>query len=65
MERLAATRPMTSSGSKAMSNGDRTVNIVDFFQFRNAFGNPDSFNAAVDVNGDGVTNIVDFFQFRS
>ena len=44
-------------------NGDRSVNIVDFFQFRNAFrGN---YNAAFDYNGDGAINIIDFFQFRS
>ncbi|MFK7769082.1 MAG: G8 domain-containing protein [Mariniblastus sp.] len=44
-------------------NGDRRVNIVDFFQFRNAFRGP--YNAAFDANGDGVINIIDFFQFRS
>jgi len=46
------------------ANGDRTVNMVDFFQFRNAFsGGP--YNAAFDYNGDGLINISDFFQFRS
>jgi len=44
-------------------NGDRAVNIVDFFQFRNAFSG--NYNAAFDFNGDGVINIIDFFQFRS
>ncbi len=44
-------------------NGDRTVNIVDFFQFRNAFRG--TYNAAFDYNGDGAINIIDFFQFRS
>jgi hypothetical protein len=46
-------------------NGDRRVNIADFFQFRNSFNDPDNFNAAFDYNGDGVINIADFFQFRS
>ena len=45
-------------------NGDRTVNIIDFFQFRNAFGNSE-LDERFDVNGDGVINILDFFQFRS
>ncbi len=44
-------------------NGDKTVNIIDFFQFRNAFSG--TYNAAFDYNGDGVVNIIDFFQFRS
>ena len=47
------------------SNGDGTVNIIDFFQFRNTFGDPDNFDPRFDVNGDGVINILDFFQFRS
>ena len=46
-------------------NGDRTVNILDFFQFRNAFGDPDTLDERFDFNGDGVVNILDFFQFRS
>ncbi len=46
-------------------NGDRTVNVIDFFQFRNAFGGSGNFNAAFDSNGDGVINILDFFQFSS
>ncbi|MCC9602648.1 dockerin type I domain-containing protein [Stieleria sp. JC731] len=45
-------------------NGDRTVNIIDFFQFRNAFGS-ETLDERFDFNGDGVVNIVDFFQFRS
>jgi hypothetical protein len=45
-------------------NGDRTVNIIDFFQFRNAFGN-DELDQRFDFNGDGSVNILDFFQFRS
>ena len=45
-------------------NGDRTVNIIDFFHFRNAFGNGES-DERFDFNGDGVINILDFFQFRS
>lgn len=44
-------------------NGDRTVNIVDFFRFRNAFRG--SHDPAFDFNGDGTINILDFFQFRS
>ncbi|MEO1524698.1 MAG: G8 domain-containing protein [Planctomycetota bacterium] len=44
-------------------NGDRTINIIDFFRFRDAFrGN---YDAAFDFNGDGVVNVIDFFQFRS
>ena len=45
-------------------NGDRTVNIIDFFQFRNAFGNSE-LDERFDFNGDGTVNILDFFQFRS
>ncbi|MEL7497651.1 MAG: G8 domain-containing protein [Planctomycetota bacterium] len=44
-------------------NGDRKVNIIDYFQFRNAFRG--SYDSAFDFNGDGVVNIIDFFQFRS
>ncbi|MEL6106892.1 MAG: G8 domain-containing protein [Planctomycetota bacterium] len=43
-------------------NGDRMVNIVDFFRFRNAFRG--GYDSAFDFNGDGDINIVDFFQFR-
>ncbi|MEL7500230.1 MAG: choice-of-anchor Q domain-containing protein, partial [Planctomycetota bacterium] len=46
------------------SNGDGTVNIIDFFQFRNAFGNSE-LDERFDVNGDGVINVLDFFQFRN
>lgn len=43
-------------------NGDRKVNVLDFFQFRNAFrGN---YMAAFDFDGDGNINIFDYFQFR-
>ena len=44
-------------------NGDRIVNIVDLFQFRNAYRG--SYNTAFDFNGDGNINILDLFQFRS
>ena len=44
-------------------NGDRRVNIVDYFQFRNAFRETE--DAAFDYNGDGTVNILDFFQFRN
>ena len=49
-------------------NGDRTVNSIDNFQFRNAFGTSSGgtgFNAAFDYNGDGVVNSIDNFQFRA
>ena len=45
------------------ANGDRKVNVIDFFKFREAFLNADT--AAFDFNGDGRINMIDFFQFRS
>ncbi|MGB7326889.1 MAG: Ig-like domain-containing protein, partial [Rubripirellula sp.] len=44
-------------------NGDRTVNIIDFFGFRDALrgNNADAF----DFDADGRVNIIDFFRFRS
>ncbi|MEL7337990.1 MAG: dockerin type I domain-containing protein, partial [Planctomycetota bacterium] len=44
-------------------NGDRSVNIIDFFGFLQAFRNNDL--DTFDYNGDGNVNIIDFFQFRS
>ena len=43
-------------------NGDRRVNIVDFFGLLHSLRGSD--NAAFDVYGDGNINILDFFQFR-
>ncbi|MFK7737687.1 MAG: Ig-like domain-containing protein, partial [Pirellulaceae bacterium] len=44
-------------------NGDRRVNIIDFFGFRRAIRG--EYNAAYDFDGDGRVNIIDFFRFRS
>ncbi len=49
-------------------DGDRILGIIDFGQFRNAFGKlkgDPNYNAAFDYDGDEVVGIVDFGQFRS
>ncbi|MEL6109125.1 MAG: G8 domain-containing protein, partial [Planctomycetota bacterium] len=40
-------------------DGDRSVGISDFFQFRSAFGPSGTYDSAFDSNDDGLINIVD------
>lgn len=50
------------------SNGDRRVNIVDLFAFRDAFIDSMFFNRhndTFDFDGNGRVNIIDLFRFRS
>lgn len=44
-------------------NGDRTVNLMDFYQFRASFAG--AYNAAFDYNANGVIDISDFAAFRT
>ena len=41
-------------------NGDRAVNLFDFFLFADAFGGADP---KFDLTGDGKVNLSDFFLF--
>ena len=46
------------------SNGDRVVNLVDLFSFRNAYGRSGEEAFMFDDNADGVINLVDLLAFR-
>ena len=46
-------------------DGNGNVNIIDFFQFKNAFGPTGTYNSAFDFDDDGVIDILDFFEFRN
>ncbi len=47
------------------ADGDRMVSVVDFFQFRSAFGAAGTYDDAFDFDGDGDVDALDFFEFRS
>ncbi|MEM6470119.1 MAG: G8 domain-containing protein [Planctomycetota bacterium] len=46
------------------SDGDRDVDLWDFFRFRDAFGSRGNYDAAFDADDDGLITLLDFFQFR-
>lgn len=51
----------------ADSDSDRSVNLLDFAAFRQAFGSisgDSAFNEAFDSSNDGSINLLDFAAFR-
>ena len=49
-------------------NGDRTVGMPDYFQFRAAYGSTiedPNWNPRADINGDGTVGMPDYFLFRA
>ena len=49
-------------------NGDRTLNLVDYTAFRNAYGTSSensAYRIELDYNLDGVINLPDYTQFRN
>ncbi|XZE55327.1 cadherin domain-containing protein [Planctomycetaceae bacterium SH139] len=50
------------------TNGDRSVDLIDFLAFRDAFDSvdgDDEYDISLDYDGMGAVNLTDFLQFRS
>ncbi|MEM9828255.1 MAG: S8 family serine peptidase [Planctomycetota bacterium] len=50
------------------SNGDSSVDLLDFADFRNSFGSvagDDTFRRGLDANADNTINLLDFADFRT
>jgi Dockerin type I domain len=49
-------------------NGDRTLNLIDYTAFRNAYGKTSAssdYRIELDYNLDGIINLPDYTQFRN